>query len=370
MSANQDVPRYYLGTITGTSVDGLDIALLDLSSGIHLTASTTESFPPELRERLLDLGQPGSDDLDMLGQMDSALGRFIGESVNRFIADIGIARGEIVALGSHGQTVRHRPELQEPFTWQIGDPNRIAEITGIDTVADFRRRDMAAGGQGAPLVPPFHEALFRSPDEFRVVVNIGGISNVTVLPQDPQAPVTGFDTGPGNCLLDTWCEQKTGNVFDRDGEWARSGGLDEDLLQALRWDPYLSRPPPKSTGREYFNLAWLEQYTSGEANVDIQRTLLEFTATTIIDAVTEWAEPCQRIIVCGGGRLNGFLMERLAALGTAAVVPSESEGFNGDSMEAAAFAWLAARRIGKAPGNTSTVTGAAGPRVLGALYPG
>ena len=230
--------------------------------------------------------------------MDSALGGFIGESVNRFIAKVGIARDDIVALGSHGQTVRHRPELANPFTWQIGDPNRIAEITGIDTVADFRRRDMAAGGQGAPLVPPFHEALFRSPEEFRVVVNIGGISNVTVLPQDPDAPVTGFDTGPGNCLLDAWCERQTGNPFDRDGEWARSGRAGRRLLRPSLGSLPLA-PPPKSTGREYFNLALARQYNRiapGMSNGRCWNSRPRRSST----AIDEWANPCERLIVCGG----------------------------------------------------------------------
>jgi anhydro-N-acetylmuramic acid kinase len=370
VSAEPGRPSYYLGTITGTSVDGLDMALLDLSDGIRLAAAQTEPFPPELREQLLELSQPGNDHLDRVGEMDTALGQFIGEAVNRFLIETGIAAAEVAAIGSHGQTVRHRPDLTHPFTWQIGDPNRIAETTGITTVADFRRRDMAAGGQGAPLVPPFHAALFRTEGENRVVVNIGGIANVTILPGDPSRPVTGFDTGPGNCLLDAWCASQTGEAFDRDGQWARSGVPQDDLLQAMRWDPYLGRPPPKSTGREYFNLAWLDQYRGAEADRDVQRTLLELTAMTILDAVEQWASDRQRLIVCGGGRLNAFLMERLAELCDAPVEASEAHGFDGDAMEAAAFAWLAARRLDGRAGNAAAVTGAIGPRVLGAVYQG
>lgn len=370
MSTGSELPGFYLGTITGTSVDGLDLALLDLSEGIRFIAGDTESFPADLREKLLDLNQPGNDDLDRIGEMDAALGQFIGESINRFIDNQGIAHGDVAAIGSHGQTVRHRPDLENPFTWQIGDPNRIAEVTGITTVADFRRRDMAAGGQGAPLVPPFHEALFRSREESRVAANIGGIGNITVLPKDPALPITGFDTGPGNCLLDAWCAVHTGRPFDQDGNWARSGSVTDDLLQALRWDPYLARPPPKSTGREYFNLAWLDQYRTAERAEDIQRTLLEFTAVTILDAIEEWANPCERLIVCGGGRRNEFLMERLEHLGSMPVETSETHGFDGDAMEAAAFAWLAARRLAGRPGNAAAVTGARGSRILGAVFPG
>jgi anhydro-N-acetylmuramic acid kinase len=361
---------FYLGTITGTSVDGLDMALLDLSNGIRLVAAHTQPFPGDLREKLLALNQPGSDHLDRIGEVDAALGQFIGAAVNDFIAEAGIPPADVAAIGSHGQTVRHRPDLDPAFTWQIGDPNRIAELTGITTVADFRRRDLAAGGQGAPLVPPFHEALFRSVDETRVVVNIGGIANVTVLPSDSTRPITGFDTGPGNCLLDAWCETQTGSPFDEDGAWARSGELQDDLLQAMRWDPYLSRPPPKSTGREYFNLAWLDQYRGTERPEDVQRTLLEFTATSILDAIEEWATSCQRLIVCGGGRLNAYLMERLEKLSASPVKASEAHDFDGDALEAAAFAWLAARRLADQAGNAPAVTGAKGSRVLGAVYPG
>jgi anhydro-N-acetylmuramic acid kinase len=281
-----------------------------------------------------------------------------------------MAPSDITAIGSHGQTVRHRPDAAHPFTWQIGDPNRIAEITGIDTVADFRRRDMAARGQGAPLVPPFHEALFRVANETRVVLNVGGISNVTVLPAAADEPITGFDTGPGNCLMDAWCLAETGEAFDRDGQWARRGKPVEALLEALGRDPYFSRPPPKSTGREYFNLQWLEGSLAGADPADVQRSLLELTAASVVAAIGQWAENSERIIVCGGGRLNGLLMERLSSLSSIPVETSEMHGFDGDAMEAAAFAWLAARHLDGLPGNAPAVTGADGPRVLGSLYPG
>ena len=365
-------PRFYLGTITGTSVDGLDLALIDLADGISFSAATTAPFDQALRTTLLAVGQPGSDDLDQIGRLDAQLGEFIGIAVNEFLDAQKIPAGDITAIGSHGQTIRHRPDAAHPFSWQIGDPNRIAEITGITTVADFRRRDMAAGGQGAPLVPRFHEALFRDSRESRTVVNIGGISNVTLLDRNDGIPVSGFDTGPGNALLDDWCQAHTGRSFDEDGQWAASGLLIDDLLQAMLKDPYLSLPPPKSTGREYFNSTWLHAYpgTGMAQPADVQRTLLEYTAASIVNAIASETSSCERLIVCGGGRRNAYLMSRLTELADLPVESSEVHGFDGDAIEAAAFAWLAARRLADEPGNVDTVTGATGPRVLGAIYPG
>lgn len=369
----------YVGTISGTSVDGLDIALLDLADGIQLVSAGAAEFPAALRATLLALGQPGQDNLDEIGEVDAILGTFTGNAILDFLQRLAIPPELVRAIGSHGQTIRHRPDLSHPFTWQIGDPNRIAELTGITTVADFRRRDMAAGGQGAPLVPAFHEALFRTPDESRVLLNVGGISNITWLPADPTVSATGFDTGPGNGLLDAWHARHNEAPYDADGAWARTGQIAEPLLRALMAAPYLEREPPKSTGREVFNLLWLEQQADLRAWVaeDVQRTLLEFTAASIVDAIRHWAQPADRLVVCGGGRHNGLLMERLAdlagmpvqALGSEAL-GGESLRFDGDGMEAAAFAWLAARRLAHLPGNAAAVTGASGPRVLGAVYPG
>ena len=366
--------QLYVGSITGTSVDGLDIALLDLTDGIALADSTTTAFPEPLRATLLALGQPGQDDLDLIGEVDAGLGTFTGEAILDFLRALEITPEQVKAIGSHGQTIRHRPDLSHPFTWQIGDPNRIAEITGITTVADFRRRDMAAGGQGAPLVPAFHEALFRTAEESRVLLNVGGISNITWLPADPAIPTSGFDTGPGNGLLDAWHALHNDAPYDVDGAWARTGQLVVPLLDALLADPYLHRVPPKSTGREVFNLPWLQRQAdlSRWPAQDVQRTLLEFTAASVARAIEQWAQPTDRLVVCGGGRHNGLLMERLAYLAAVPVQALEREalGFDGDSLEAAAFAWLAARRLENLPGNVAAVTGAAGPRVLGAVYPG
>ncbi len=358
----------YVGTISGTSVDGLDIALVDLCDGIRFVAAATTPLPAALRTTLLDLGQPGGDGLDAVGAADRALGEFIARAVLEFLTTRGIDSQSIRAIGSHGQTVRHRPDTPHPFTCQIGDPNCIAEHTGITTVADFRRRDMAAGGQGAPLVPPFHAALFAVPDEARAVLNIGGISNFTLL---DDTGVRGFDCGPGNALLDSWCLAHQGKAFDADGRWAAGGTLLDDLLGQLLEDPFLHRHPPKSTGREHYNLAWLEPQLPREASLrDVQRTLLEFTAVSIDRARRAWAPTQQRVIVCGGGRLNPLLMDRLAALCDVPVAASEAHGVDGDAIEAAAFAWLARQRLTQAPGSAAAVTGAAGDRVLGAVYPG
>ncbi len=362
----------FVGAISGTSVDGLDLALVDIDDQhIELHASSTHSFSPELRSRLLALGQPGNDDLDRLGAADRALGLAIGRAINDFLDARSIDAQQVAAIGSHGQTVRHRPTGLQPFTWQIGDPNQIAETTGITCVADFRRRDMAAGGQGAPLVPPFHAALFRDRAHDRVVLNLGGIGNITVLPADSSVAVSGFDTGPGNALMDSWVSRHCNRPFDQNGEWAAEGKPDEALLGALLGDPYLGQAPPKSTGREHYNLAWLDQHPRvGEiAPADVQATLLEFSARSAIDAIGRWADACDELLVCGGGRLNQTLMGRLAALAHCPVAATEDYGVNGDAIEAAAFAWLAAQTLRGNPGNAPAVTGARGPRVLGAIYP-
>ncbi|MFW6094666.1 MAG: anhydro-N-acetylmuramic acid kinase, partial [Pseudomonadota bacterium] len=273
-----------------------------------------------------------------------------------------------------GQTVRHRPSGREPFTLQIGDPNRIVEICGITTVADFRRRDLAAGGQGAPLVPLFHAALFRTTSENRAVLNLGGIGNFTFLPAAASAPVTGFDTGPGNALMDDWTLQKRQEPYDPQGEWAASGEVDETLLARLLSDPYLSTPPPKSTGREHFNLSWLneqlDRHLQGRpvAEQDVQATLCAFTAETVARALESWGGAVDRMVVCGGGRHNRALLAAIAARVDCPVETSEDHGVDGDSIEAAAFAWLAHQTLNGQPGNEPTVTGARGPRVLGAVY--
>ena len=368
---NSPARQLYLGAITGTSVDGLDLALLQISDQIQFLAAGTKPLPEDLRTRLLALGQPENDSLDELGSADTELGRFIASAILEFLSEHQVPAETIRAIGSHGQTVRHRPDQEHAFTWQIGDPNQIAELTGITTVADMRRRDMAAGGQGAPLVPRFHQALFGAEGSPLSVLNIGGISNLSVLPGSPAGDILGFDCGPGNALMDSWCLHRRGEAYDADGRWAASGQIDDGLLSALLADPYLQRSPPKSTGREYYNLAWLEPALPKDIpSENVQRTLLEFTARSIADAHRRWAGESQSLVVCGGGRCNGLLLERLTALLTVPVLTSEQRGYDGDAIEAAAFAWLAARRLDMLPGNAASVTGAAGDRVLGAVYPG
>ncbi|MBX3706891.1 MAG: anhydro-N-acetylmuramic acid kinase [Pseudomonadales bacterium] len=361
----------FLGAISGTSVDGLDLALVDMSGHPRVVAGATHPLPPALRTQLLALGQPGGIDLDELGRADVALGRFIGDAALEFLLTTGVAPRDVTGFGSHGQTVRHRPDGALPFTLQIGDPNQIAERTGITVVADFRRRDMAAGGQGAPLVPLFHRVLFGSRNESRAVLNIGGIANLTLLPADQDELVRGFDTGPGNGLMDAWTARHRGQAFDADGAWSRSGTVDQVLLDRLCSDPFFAVAPPKSTGREYFNLPWLTRSlpaTPPPEPARVQATLRALTAQTIAHALVRWGGPVDRVIVCGGGRHNGALMDNLRGLIDRPVETAEDHGADGDSVEAAAFAWLASRALDGTPGNDPAVTGAAGPRVLGGVY--
>jgi anhydro-N-acetylmuramic acid kinase len=370
------VDARYVGACSGTSVDGLDVALLEISeSRVTIVDGTTFAFDPSLRRQLLSLGASEVDDVDSLGAADTLLGRFIGHSVSEFLESRGLTPQAIHAIGSHGQTVRHRPRSEPPYTLQIGDPNVIAEITGITTVADFRRRDVAAGGEGAPLVPLFHAALFAPTPQPRTVLNIGGIANITTLPRDDALCTVGFDTGPGNTLLDAWTRSNRQTSFDHDGAWASSGKVDDELLDEMLGHPYLATAPPKSTGRETFSLEWLHRKITSRgmilAPADVQATLAELTARTVADGLTRWGHPSGDVIVAGGGRLNLDLMGRLRRLlPSHSVAASESHGVNGDCLEAAAFAWLAHRTMAGLTGNVPAVTGASGARVLGAIYSG
>jgi anhydro-N-acetylmuramic acid kinase len=367
-AATQDL---FVGAISGTSMDGIDLAVLKNGTPITIEAGHTAPFTETLRKTLSDLAYGRVQNLDDLGAAHAALGDAIGTAILSFLDELGLAAGQIRAIGSHGQTVRHRPEGDQAFSLQIGDPNRIAERTGIDTIADFRGRDIAAGGQGAPLVPMFHQKLFAGASADRAVLNIGGIANLSLLPADPNQPLSGFDTGPGNALLDAWVEKCIGQPFDSDGAWGAGGKVAPALQKELNKDPYFSRPPPKSTGKEHFNLDWFNSHIAGIDPQDVQATLAQLTADTVATALLRWGSAKGDVIVCGGGRLNRELMQRLThALPSHTVEPCETLGLSGDWIEAAAFAWLAARYIARLPGNSAEVTGATGARILGALYPG
>ena len=363
----------YVGVMTGTSVDGLDIALLDTETERPcIVAASTVALPARLAESLLALGAPGDDEVNRAGAADTTLGKFIGEAVLRNLDEWRQPARDVRAIGCHGQTIRHRPDAKPPFTIQIGDPNIVAEVTGIDTVADFRRRDMAAGGEGAPLTPLFHEALFRDDRRHRVVLNIGGMANATMLPAASDS-ILGFDTGPGNALLDAWARHRIGQPFDRDGAWAASGNVASVLLNLLAADPFMQRPPPKSTGKEVYNLDYVLRAMAGFdlAPADVQATLVEFTARSIAGAIGRWGPPTGDVVACGGGRHNGTLMRRLrTCLAEYRLMSCDDLGVDGDALEAAAFAWFAHRTLHRQPGNVPAVTGARGPRVLGAVYPG
>ena len=366
---------HYVGVISGTSIDGLDLALVSITENeVQLVSGTTYPFSESLQRELVNLAHARSTDLRTLGETDAALGQFIADAIERFLSDQQIASSAVRAIGSHGQTIRHEPDLQHSFSQQIGDPNRIAEITGIDVVADFRSRDVAAGGQGAPLVPVFHDALFHQRASDLLVLNIGGISNVTILPSDENDAIRGFDTGPGNALLDAWIKESQGKRYDGDGRLSSKGEVIQPLLDYLMEDPWLQLRPPKSTGKERFNLDYVNAalaHFPAQCTADIAATLCEFTAASIRLAIYSWCCETGKVIVCGGGRRNLDLMRRLAsALPNHEVQTSENAGIDGDLIEAAAFAYLAHLFFERIPGNVPEVTGARGPRVLGSLYPG
>ncbi len=358
----------FLGLISGTSVDAIDAALLDFSQPApRMVAARAFPFDPDLQAELLRIIEAPSAEIECLGHLDVGVGRAFAQAALDLLRQHGIAPERIAAIGSHGQTIRHAPRGAAPFSWQIGDPNVITEMTGISTVADFRRRDVAAGGEGAPLVPAFHEHVFRSASEERVIVNIGGIANITVLRAG--APLLGFDTGPGNRLMDAWIRESRGEPHDEGGRWASSGALDVALLGRLSSEPYLQLEPPKSTGRELFNLSWLRAQLSGrEPAADVQRTLLELTARSVVAACAAHA-PGAALYVCGGGALNAALMSRLAELAAPTPVRSTADlGVDPMFVEAAAFAWFASRTLSGETSSLASVTGARGARILGGVY--
>jgi anhydro-N-acetylmuramic acid kinase len=363
----------YLGLISGTSADGIDVALCSFDPQPRLHAALTHPYPEELRRRILALAQgDGTIALDELGALDVEIAQNFANAANFLLQQNDVAPQTITALGSHGQTVRHRAQQVPPYTLQLGDPNVIAERTGIVAVADFRRRDLAAGGQGAPLAPAFHVAMLARDDVPRAVLNLGGIANVTLLPADKHAPLRGFDTGPASCLLDAWTQLHRQQPFDRDGAFAAQGSVNAMLLQQLLTEPYFSAPPPKSTGREVFHLTWLHEHLRGSAlsPEDVQATLVALTARSVAAAIRAHAPATREVLVCGGGVHNPVLMDALAGeLAPASVVSTATRGIDPDFVEAMLFAWLARERLaGHALRSIYTVTGARGPRVLGGIY--
>lgn len=374
-------PDCFIGIMSGTSMDGADGVLVDFSGPRPaVLAAAHQPFPAELREAFAALQQPGDDEIHREALAANGLARVYAACVAMLLRDAGMAPSAIAAIGAHGQTVRHRPGLYDGigYTRQSQQPALLAELAGIDVVADFRSRDVAAGGQGAPLVPALHQALFGDAAETRVACNIGGISNISVLPaageSDAARPVTGFDCGPGNVLLDYWIDRHHGLPYDADGAWGTSGKVDQALLARLLAEPYFSVAPPKSTGRDLFHPAWLESHLARLGQpldpADVQATLAALTAEAIARDVRAHAPDAMRLIVCGGGARNRFVMALLArALPGVTVQSSDDLGVPVSQVEGIAFAWLARQMLRRAPGNVPTVTGAAGPRVLGALYP-
>lgn len=351
-------------------MDAVDAALVRFGPRIDLIATHTLPYPPELRAELLALAVPGANEIDRLGVADVVVGRHFARAVNELIAFSGREHEDVRAVGSHGQTVRHRPKAAAPFTLQIGDPNVIATETGLPVAADFRRKDMALGGQGAPLVPAFHRAVFRSRREARVVVNIGGIANATLLPVDPNALVLGFDTGPGNTLLDAWCRKHLGEPFDRNGAFAARGKVRPKLLRTLLADEFFARAAPKSTGPEHFSPAWLEERAGNADPADVQATLVALTAQSISDTFrARIGFESAGVFVCGGGAQNPVLMQALRErLPRCKVQTTEALGIDPAWVEAMAFAWLARQRVEAGAGNCAAVTGASRAAVLGGLW--
>jgi anhydro-N-acetylmuramic acid kinase len=360
----------YVGLMSGTSLDGVDAVLADFGGdapGPRLIGSGHIAYESALRSDLLHLHDVGHNELDRAAQLAIRVGDRYASVVADVLRRAGVTAADIKAIGCHGQTIRHRPELG--YTIQLANPARLAEATGIAVVADFRSRDIAAGGQGAPLVPAFHRAVFARPDRHRVVANVGGIANLTNLA--PGHPVTGFDCGPGNMLMDAWILKSRGERYDRDGAWAREGRTIPELLERLLNEPFLQLAPPKSTGRELFSTAWLapklrESYPAA----DVQATLLEFTAEALSRAVASWCSGAQELLLCGGGARNSALRERVSKrLHPAPVTLSDDMGIAAEHVEAMAFAWLARQAMLGQAGNVAEVTGARGPRILGAIYP-
>ncbi len=358
------MPAIYLGALSGTSLDSVDVAAVDFENGITLIAFASHPIDREIAQRVTRLQtQPAR--LSELARLDCELGNLFAAAVLNLIEAEGLPASAIEAVGLHGQTLLHRPDEDCPYTVQIGDPNIVAARTGLTTVADFRRADIALGGQGAPLTPAFHRELFGHLEP-AAIVNIGGIANLTSL---DGGKVTGFDTGPGNCLMDAWTLRHKQEPFDDEGRWAASADLDRELLMKLLGHPPFSAPPPRSFCTSQFHLGWLEEHLPDGADAaTVQATLAELTAATITDAVREYAATAETLLVCGGGVHNRHLLQRISALTGIRVRSTETEGVPPDRVEALAFAWLARQRLARVSGVIPAATGASQAAVLGAVY--
>ncbi len=364
----------YIGLMSGTSMDAIDAALVDFSvTPLNLIAFRQFPLADATRELLGSIASTPMAPIKELARADVFLGREFAAAATALHTQAGIDSADIRAIGSHGQTMLHHAQPPDPFTVQIADPNLIASHTGIRTVADFRRKDIAVGGQGAPLAPAFHEHVFGGTPGVRAILNIGGIANLTILSNDQNVPTTGFDTGPGNALLDDWAQRHRQQPFDTDGAWAAGGSVDATLLTALLADPYVARAPPKSTGREYYNLRWLDAILATQrasvSTQDVQASLTAFTCKSIANQLRTRATNCRELLVCGGGVHNRTIMRQLSELLPGITVDSTvAFGLDPDAVEAVAFAWLAKRRLEGLPGNLPLVTGASQPVILGAIY--
>jgi anhydro-N-acetylmuramic acid kinase len=364
----------YIGMMSGTSIDAVDAVAVNFDTAFpEVVAHYQAPFPETLKKQIIQLCHPEPVSLTLLGSVDHELGSLYADCVHNLLDKNGISKNSITAIGNHGQTIAHYPDTTNPFTLQIGNAHIIAAKTGIDTVADFRQRDVAVGGQGAPFAPIFHKEIFSDEKEDRVILNIGGMANITIL-NHQSSNISGFDTGPGNTLMDAWINHHHQQSYDHNGEWATQGKVSNDLLELLLNDPFFTLPPPKSTGREKFNLTWLKEKLD-KANKslqpeDVQATLLMLTAISIKQAITTHAKQTERVIVCGGGAYNPALMALLKTkLSSIEVVSTLAEGVDPQLIESMAFAWLAKQTIEKRPLDLRQVTGASKKTILGVIYP-
>ncbi len=371
-------PELYIGLMSGTSIDGIDAALVDFSQAEHsatqakLIHKHSHKWPDDIQQALIKARDIPDDELSSISSLDLDTAKIFAEACLKVLEHTPYNSPDITAIGSHGQTIRHRPDIDTPFSLQIGNAEKLAELTGIDVVSDFRTADIKAGGQGAPLAPAFHQAVFQHDETSRVIVNIGGIANITVLPKDKNTLVSGFDCGPGNTLMDAWISRHKQQSYDAEGAFASSGRTNATLLARLLMDDYFQLAPPKSTGFEYFNLQWLDKHLANTPastmdSADIQSTLCDLTATSIIRAINQYAPDTGEIYICGGGAHNKTLMQKLQTLTKSSVTTTEVLGVHPDWVEAMAFAWLAYQNIHQQTGNLPSVTGAGKTVVLGVL---